>query len=209
MSRRVILLTFLLLSRFGLSAPVFVNAVAGKVGEQLITVQEAYFFRGIQRLRTGERPTILLETDKNLKSTVQKLMFEHMIAEEAKISEFKDPDPKQTSEQVKKITDQAQSGEWKRLLNTFSVTEAEGLKRITRGILAEKFLKKKIESLTPIVTDAEIEEYIRNYPEKVKRLGDKKQSLIAEALKKDRIDKGLQDYIDFLSEKYSATFLLS
>jgi hypothetical protein len=80
---------------------------------------------------------------------------------------------------------------------------------VSQGLLAERFLKKKIESLTPVITDSEIEQYTKNYPEKVKKLGDENRSLVAEALKKERVDKGLQDYIDFLTEKYAATLLLS
>lgn len=210
MSRRIILAFFLLLSQSrSSSTPILINAVAGKVGDHLITVQDAYCFRAIQRLRSGEHPVIVFETDKKLKATIQKAMLEQMIVEEAKAVSFKDPDPKQTQDIIKRVKEVSAGAEWKVLLKSFSMSEAEAIKRLNQGVLAERFLKKKVDSLTPVITDAEIDEYSRNYPEKVKNLGEKNRSLIAEALKKERIDKGLQDYIDFLGEKYSAAYLLS
>ncbi|NBX75560.1 MAG: hypothetical protein EBQ92_03335 [Proteobacteria bacterium] len=190
-------------------APQLVNAIAAKVGERLITVQDAYVFRGLQRLRSGERPIVLFETDRNLKVTVQKVMFEEMILAEAKAVDFKELDPKQVAEAVKRLKELSGGADWHRLLRTFSLTDAEMVKRVAQGLLAERFLKKKIESLTPVITDSEIDQYTKNYPEKVKKLGEKNRLLISEALKKEKVDKGLQDYIDFLTEKYTATLLLS
>jgi len=209
MSRRLILAALILFCFVVSATPQLINAIAAKVGDHLITVQDAYFFRGLQRLRAGEHPVVLLETDKNLQSTVRKVMFEQMIVEEAKAVDFKELDPKQVNETVKRLKEAGGGGDWSRLLKTFSVSEAEAVQRVSQGLLAEKFLKKKIESLNPVVTESEIEQYAKNYPEKVKRLGEKNRSLISEALKKERVDKGLQDYVDFLTEKYSATLLLS
>lgn len=209
MSRRVSLALFLLFQGCLNAEPVLINAVAGKVGDRLVTIQDAYFYRGLQRIRAGEHPVVLFETDKNLKATVQKVMFETMILEEAQVVDFKDPDVKRTNEIIKKAKDQGQGVEWNRLLKTFAISESDAIKKLSQGVLAEKFLKKKIDSLTPVITEVELEQYISNHPEKVKKLGDKNRLLITEALKKEKIDKGLQDYIDFLTEKYSATLILS
>jgi len=84
---------------------------------------------------------------------------------------------------------------------------AEGF--LKSSLFAEKFLRKKVDTLTLLVTEADIDLYIRNYPERVKKLSGDVRKLIAEALKKERTDKGLQDWIDFLTEKYSATYLLA
>jgi hypothetical protein len=209
MSGRLILAATFLFCFSTQGAPQLVNAIAAKVGDRLITVQDAYLFRGVQRLRSGERPVILFETDKSLKITVQKVMFEEMILAEAKAVDFKELDPKQVNETIKRLKELGGGADWIRLLKTFSISDSEAAKRVSQGLLAERFLKKKIESLTPVITDSEIEQYTKNYPEKVKKLGDENRSLVAEALKKERVDKGLQDYIDFLTEKYAATLLLS
>ena len=209
MSRHLIVTILLLISGAANTHAALVNAVAGKVGDQLITVQDAYFFRGLQRFRSGTRPVVLIETDKSLKATIQKTMFEKMIVQEAKTVGFKETASSEASEFLKRKKEQGHAWDWAQLLRAFSISEGEALRRLQEGLLAEKFLQKKIESLTPVITDSEVEQYIKNYPERAKKLGDKNRLMIAEALKKERIDKGLQDYIDFLTEKYSATLLLS
>ncbi|NBT57734.1 hypothetical protein EBT16_03010 [bacterium] len=209
MSRHLIVTILLLISGAANTHAALVNAVAGKVGDQLITVQDAYFFRGLQRFRSGTRPVVLIETDKSLKATIQKTMFEKMIVQEAKTVGFKETASSEASEFLKRKKEQGHASDWAQLLRAFSISEGEALRRLQEGLLAEKFLQKKIESLTPVITDSEVEQYIKNYPERAKKLGDKNRLMIAEALKKERIDKGLQDYIDFLTEKYSATLLLS
>lgn len=209
MARKLIVLLLMLFQGMGFGSPFLVNAVAGKVGDQLITVQDAYLYRGLQRFRSGIRPFVLIETDKILKNTVQKTMFEQMILLEAKAVGFKDPEPNQALQLLKKVKAEGYSKDWNQLLKTFGISEEDGLRRLQQGLVAEKFLKKKVENLAPVITDSELDQYIKNYPDRAKKLGEKNRSLIAEALKKEKVDKGLQDYIDFLSEKYSAAFLLS
>lgn len=209
MARKLIVLLLMLFQGMGFGSPFLVNAVAGKVGDQLITVQDAYLYRGLQRFRSGIRPFVLIETDKILKNTVQKTMFEQMILLEAKAVGFKDPEPNQALQLLKKVKAEGYSKDWNQLLKTFGISEEDGLRRLQQGLVAEKFLKKKVENLAPVITDSELDQYIKNYPDRAKKLGEKNRSFIAEALKKEKVDKGLQDYIDFLSEKYSAAFLLS
>jgi|688.fasta_scaffold699931_2 hypothetical protein len=190
------------------SAPELLNGVAASVGQTLVTIQDAYVYRSLQRFRIGQKPALLMEKGQALRSTVQKIVFEEMVVAEAKALEFKDPDPQEAQKVLRLQTSKGNLAEWKSILNQFTLKESDALKRLQRSLLAEKFFKKKIDSLTPLVTDGEIAQYIANNSDKIKSLGSDPKSTVAAILKKERTEKGLQGWIQFLTEKYSASVLL-
>lgn len=208
MSRSLGIALFLLCSVKGVSAPELLNGVAASVGQTLVTIQDAYIYRALQRFRIGQKPALLLDKGQALKSTVQKLVFEEMVISEAKALEFKDPDPQEAEKVLRLQTSKGNLSEWKAVLNRFSLKESEALKRLQRTLVAEKFFKKKIDSLTPLVTDGEIAQYIANNSDRIKSLGADSKATVTAILKKERTDKGLQGWIQFLTEKYSASVLL-
>ena len=205
----IFFLATLWLLKSALAAPELINSVAAKVGDDLITVQDAYLFRSLQRFRNGEKPPVRKETGNDLKKTIQKVMLERMILFEAKSVNFKDPQPQEASQVLKNQEAKGRGPEWKSILTAFSIKPNQLVAILQSSLFAEKFLRKKVDTLTLLVTEADIDLYIRNYPERVKKLSGDVRKLIAEALKKERTDKGLQDWIDFLTEKYSATYLLA
>jgi hypothetical protein len=135
-------------------------------------------------------------------------MLERMILLEAKAVEFKVTQPQEAAQLVKSQASNGRSLEWKAILSSFSLNPAQALEKLQSSLYAEKFLKRKVDTLTLLVTEADIDSYMRNYPERVKKLSGDVRQWITEALKKERRDKGLQDWIDFLTEKYTATYLL-
>ncbi|NBV51258.1 hypothetical protein EBR78_08595 [bacterium] len=205
----VLALLAFMVSLQGLAAtPILLNEVAGRVGDQWVTVQDAYIFRTLQRMRTGTKPLELLERDQALAKTVQKVMFEQMLVMEARAIDFKEESLSELKRLQKLVETNEIALEWQRFLKKYGLSTADAWGRVRMALLAERFLKKKLENLTPVIAEAEIEQFIKNNPEKVKNLTGDKRAFVAEAIKKDRVDKGLQDYIDFLVQKYNALSLL-
>ncbi|NBX92033.1 MAG: hypothetical protein EB078_02030 [Proteobacteria bacterium] len=206
---RLIILGALLTSSLRLwGSPELVNGAAALVGKNIISIQDAYVFRSLQRFRVGQKPAVLIEADQVLKATVEKLALEDMIVAEAKSLDFKDPDPEESRKLLRLQTSKGNRPQFQGILNRFEISEAEALRRLQKTLLAEKFLKKKIDALTPIITESDINLYISNNPDKVKILGAEAKNTVAALLKKERAEKGLQGWIQFLTEKYSATLLL-
>lgn len=185
------------------------NALAGRVGKENLTIQDAYIFRALQRFRTGEKPFVFFEKDQALKRTIEKLMFEKMLLAEVKAVEFKDPDPTKAKEFVRQVEASGKSRELASIANEFDLTEEELTQILQQHFLAEAFLQKKLITLTPVITSSEVDAYLLKHPEKVKKLSGDKRSVVSEVIKQERMNKALQDYIDFLTEKYSATLLFS
>lgn len=185
------------------------NALAAKVGNEYLTVQDAYIFRALQRYRTNEKPFIIFEKEQALKRTIEKIMFEKMLLAEVKTVDFKDPEPSKAKEFVRSQESSAKKAGFSLIAKEFDLSQDELMKILQKNLLAEAFLQKKIATLTPVITESEVDAYMLRYPEKVKKLSGEKRSVVADVIKQERASKALQDYIDFLSEKYSAAFLFS
>lgn len=190
------------------ATPTLLNEVAGRVGDQWVTVQDAYIFRTLQRMRSGTKPLELLERDQALAKTVQKVMFEQMLVMEARATDFKEESSSELKRLQKLVETNEIALEWQKFLKKYGLSAQEAWGRVRISLVAERFLKKKLENLTPVIPEVEIEQFMKNNPEKVKNLSGDKRAFVVEAIKKDRVDKGLQDYIDFLVQKYNARSLL-
>lgn len=195
--------------QLSLAAPKLVNSLAAKVSDQVVSVYDAYLFRAFQRMRTAQKPVVLIEEGQALKATVKKVILERMILLEAQSVDFKDPAPQEASNLVREWKEKGRGPEWDKLLKYFSLSESEAQSKIQHELYAEKFLKRKVEALTQLVTEADIDVYLKAYPDKVKKLTGDTRRLVSEALKKEKTEKGLQDWIDFLTDKYAVTDLLS
>lgn len=202
------LLVFMMSSQGLAAVPQLLNEVAGRVGDQWVTVQDAYIFRTLQRLRSGTKPLEAIERDQALAKTVQKVMFEQMLVMEARATDFKEGAFSELRRLQKLVETPEVALEWQRFLKKYGLSAPDAWNRVRFTLLAEQFLKKKLENLTPVIPEVEIEQFLKNNPEKVKSLSGDKRAFVVEAIKKDRIDKGLQDYLDFLVQKYNARSLL-
>lgn len=191
----------------GAEHPVLIDGIAATVGKTPITVQEAYFFRALMRLREGTEDPFRLEQGDELRKTVQKIAFEEMVYAELKSIAF-DAGPRvQAVEEIQRIKkSKGKEKVFVDVLKRFGRTEAEATDRLYRSIQVDKFLQKKVETLTPIITFKEVEQYYQQNQERFKGSSfESLRSSIEVLLKKERMRKALEEWIRFLRDKYGVT----
>lgn len=194
-----------------MAAPSLVNGIAATLGKANLTVQDAQVFRSVLRFLDGTKPTVLLEEGAELKQTVQKLVFEEMVYAESQGFEFEGGSDAQANQALQKAKARPNGlEEWKSILKRFFLTEAEAVAIVKKHFRADRFLQKKVETLTPIVTESEIQRYFRQNATQFsgKKLGQVRGEIVA-GVKKDRTEKGLQDWMRYLTDKYQATIHLN
>jgi hypothetical protein len=191
---------FLALSSY--ADKVIVNGTAAKVGKTVLTIQDALVYRALQRLKDGEKYSVAYEVGDELKKTVQKVVFEEMAYLEMKELGFNEV-PRGAAEKIVKERKKTNPEDWREILRRFSLSENTATDRIHRIMQVEKFLQRKVDTLTPVVTDAEIEKYFKQNEARFR--GSSLEQLkpsISLLLKKQYAQKGLEDWIKFLKEKY-------
>lgn len=179
------------------------NGTAVTVGKNLITIQDAHFYRAVNRFVAGEAKPVDPEGGEALRKTVQKMAFEEMVFQEMKAIQFDVGTRASAEEPLRKARAQDKKGAFREILKLYGRSEAEASERWVRGVQVERFLQKKVETLTPIVTAKEIEGYYNQNKERFK--GSNFESLrpsIEVLLKKERMRKGLEEWIRFLRDKY-------
>jgi len=193
------------LASLALANKTVINGTAAKVGNTVITIQDALIYRALQRFKDGEKYSIAFEAGEELKKTVQKVVFEEMAYLEMKELGFNEV-PRATVEKTVRTRKHANPADWKTILKRFGLTESAAIERVHRTVQVEKFLQRKVDTLTPVVTDAEIERYYKQNEARFK--GSTVEQLkpsISLLLKKQYAQKGLEDWIKFLKEKYHVT----
>jgi hypothetical protein len=181
---------------------IIVNGTAAKVGSTVITVQDALVYRSLQRFKDGERYSMAFEAGEELKKTVQKVVFEEMAFLEMKELGFSEV-PRSAAEKTVIDRKKKNPQDWKEILRRFNLSESAAINRIHRTLQVERFLQRKVDTLTPVVTDAEIEKYFQQNEARFR--GSSLEQLkpsISLLLKKQYAQKGLEDWIKFLKEKY-------
>jgi hypothetical protein len=182
----------------------FYNGTAATVGKALITIQDARFYRALNRIVAGEAKPLEFETGEALRKTVQKMAFEEMVFLEMKAIQFDIGSRAQAEEPLRKAKNlEKKKGTFSQMLKVFGRTEAEAFDRWTKSVEVERFLQKKVETLTPIVTLKEVETYYNQNRDRFK--GSNFEALrpsIEVLLKKERMRKGLEEWIRFLRDKY-------
>ena len=182
-------------------AKVLLNGSAATVGTKIITVDDAYFYRGLMNW-LEDRPVESVEDKTTLKKTVQKMIFEEMVYAELKSIDFPKGDVTQIAQLVESHRKKSPKA-FRDLLNRHGRTKSEAIERLYQSQQVERFLQKKVETLTPIITSKEIEQYFDDNKKRFKT--DDLQSLkpsIEVLLKKERMRKGLEEWIRFLRDKY-------
>lgn len=187
------------------------NGTAAAVGKTLITIQDARFFRSLQRFRDGEGDIFRNEEGDDFRRTVQKVVLEEMVFSELKSFQF---DSASRADAEKALRDRRakskeKENQWKELLRVYGKTEAAVIDRTHKSMQVEEFIQKKVETLTPIVTDAEAERYYQqNQTRFFGNTYDRLKPNIILLLKKERMQKGLEEWVKFLKDKYGVTNLL-
>lgn len=183
----------------------FYNGTAATVGKTLITIQDARFYRALNRFVAGEPKPLEPEQGEALRKTVQKMAFEEMVFLEMKAIQFDGGSAAQLEEPLKRARarEDKRKGTFAAMLKVFGRTEGESLERWSRSVQVERFLQKKVETLTPIVTLKEVETYFNQNRDRFK--GSNFEALrpsIEVLLKKERMRRGLEEWIRFLRDKY-------
>ncbi len=182
----------------------YYNGTAATVGKALITIQDARFYRAISRFVAGEPKPLETENGEALRKTVQKMAFEEMVFLEMKAIQFEGGSRAEVEEPLRRARAQdKKKGTFAAILKLYGRTEGESLEHWSRSVQVERFLQKKVETLTPIVTLKEVETYFNQNRDRFK--GSKFEALrtsIEVLLKKERMRKGLEEWIRFLRDKY-------
>jgi hypothetical protein len=186
------------------AAPILVNGIAATVGKALITVQDAYFYRALQRFRDGEGDPLRPEQGEELKRTVRKIIFEEMVEEEMKSLKYEEKSNQaEIRSQLGTEKSRARQRSWEAILQHFGKSETAAVEVLARSQRVDRFIDRKIETLTPIITQADVERYIQQNEARFK--GSDVESLkpnIMLLLKKERTQKGLEEWLRFLRDKY-------
>jgi len=184
-----------------------VNGVAATVGKTLITVGDAYFYRALQRFREGSGDTLRVPEGEELKRTIRKIIFEEMVLGEMKSLHIEErATGSEISAALKRDGSRARERQWKALLAHFGKSESAALEVIGRGLTIDKFMQRKIETLTPIITQADVDRYIKQ--NEARFHGSDPQVLrsnIVLLLKKEHTQRGLEEWLRFLRDKYGVT----
>lgn len=182
--------------------PILLDGTAAEVGHTLITIREARFYGALQRFKVTSGDPLPMESEEELKKVVQKIIFEEMVYAEAKSFQFEGV-PRLEAERMPRKEGKKTSLVFQEILSRFKKTESQAVDRLWKSLVVEKFIQKKVETLTPIVTDAEMERYYKQNLTRFK--GSDYESLkpnIALLLKKQRVEKGLEEWVQILKDRY-------
>lgn len=191
--------------------PLLLNGTAAIVDKTLITLQDAYIFRALHRFKAGESPVLLLEEGEDLKKTVQKLVFEEMVYTEMKAVKLEGNIKSETQHWLgtEKSKNPSQARAWKEISQRFGLSEGQAIDRMVRSAQVEQFLQKKVETMTPIITEEEVQRYFKQNEARFR--GNSFESLrpsIVVLLKKQSLQKSLEEWVRSLKEKYAVVSLL-
>jgi hypothetical protein len=208
MHRFSFLIPLLLLSFIGpLASAQVLNGMAARVAGQTVTVRDARFFLGLQRFREGKGDPLAPEVPGELKGAVQKLLLEEMVHAELRSLRF-DAGPRSEAETLlagRKKGNQAKV--WASLLKTYGKSDAEAVDRAWKSLQAEKFIQRRVETLTPLVTEADTDKFLKQRYEVQGRKLEAAEMVrlrpqaIAE-LKKELMRKELEEWVILLKRKY-------
>lgn len=203
MKKQFLLAVCLLSTLLAAEKRVLINGIAATIGTTVITIHDVYLYRALQRFCDRQSPAIVSEEGETLKKSVQKVVFEQMVYNELVSFQFAGEGRGTTENMVAKARKEGGDGSWQEILSRFSVSEAEAIDRIYRISQVEKFLQKKVDTLTQVITDAEVEKYFTQNAERFRgsSLEQLKPSIVL-LLKKERAQKGLEEWVRFLKDKY-------
>ncbi len=192
------------------ATPTLVDGMAAKVAGQVLTVRDARFYLALSRFRDGKADPLAPETPAELKSAVQRLSLEEMVYSELRSLKFEGGSRADAEALLKARKKPPGNKVWDRILKQFGQTDAQAIDKVWKSSQVEKFIQRRVETMTPIVTPAEIDRFLRQRG----RGGDKKldeaelerlRPGAAQELKKDLMRKELEEWIVLLKRKYSVT----
>lgn len=184
-----------------------INGTAALINRKVVTVQDAYIFRAVQRVKSGLQPVVLEEEGDELKKTVQKIVFEEMVLAEMKSLQ-------------KNVDVQVEVAKWFKdgkkfkkglelIKKRYGLSDSDLSNRISRTLSADRFVQLKIETVTPVITEDEAQKYFRRNDAQFRgRSYENLKPNIIVLLKKQAVQKSLEEWVRSLKEKYEVTMLL-
>lgn len=201
MSVRLSILLFLVASH---CSGVLINGTAASVGKVLITLEDARFYSAVHRVKEGHQDPLRMEEGEELKRTVQKMIFEEMVSVDMGGSHA-DTKIRGIAERLLVKSKKGQEAALIRIVQQFGKNREQAIHVIWKSLSVERLVQKKVETMTPIITDAEVRQYLQQNPGKFKEedLDGLKPNVVL-LLKKRRVEGQLEEWIHLLKEKYRA-----
>lgn len=191
---------------------VLVDGVAATYGGRVITVQDVYLYRALMRLVEGKGDPLELESGERLQKTTQRVLFEALV--QAELEELADkgksfgaPVGILAAMTLPAIRQAGRRAALEQVLKRFGRSEAYAEAMLERHRRVEDYLVRKLETLTPVLTEAEL----RRFFEKQARKGttfEQARPLLERRLKEERRTRGLEEWARYLRDKYQATNLV-
>ena len=196
-------------SELSVAGEVLVNGSAGRVDRVVFTIDDVRFFLNIARLKDGQSDLQEVSDRDLLFQMTQKMLFEEMVLSEMRTLKIEGGNRSVAQLRLQEIRKRVGGEILKRLLARYRKAEAAVLNQLQRAIDVEKFLEKKVETLTPVLTEAEAERYFK---ENLSKFGGATLESIKPAVmrmaQKSQMEKGLQDWITLLKEKHGVVNLI-
>lgn len=189
---------------------VLIDGMAARVSGQVITVQQGRFFLALQRLKDGKGDVFAPEAPSELRNAVQKLLLEEMVYAELKSLKFDGGSRADAEKLVSSLRKGKGAQVWTRILRTYGKTDKAAVDQVWKSQQVERFIQRRVETMTPIVTVAETDRFIRQkYQNSETAIADKELEKLrpsaSQELKKELMRKELEEWIVLLKRKYSVT----
>lgn len=190
-------------------AAVLLSGSAARVGEKVVTIRDVNYFASLHRLKEKKwaDPFIPLGADE-LKRYTKRVLLEEMCFAEIKSLEFEGPKRKEAADLVAAQRAKTRT-QWNEFLRFYGRSEEQAVEILFRSLTVDKFLEKKMETLTPLITEDEITQYLSQTSANPQE-SDKEtiRQSVSRLLRQERMQKGLENWLGSLQTKYSAVTLL-
>jgi hypothetical protein len=188
-----------------LSASKYIVAgTAAAIGKDLILVSDVYFFKALRDFVDGVADADVLYDRNTLRRATQRVLFEEMVQAEMKSLGIIPGQKQDIESRLQKRKSKDPAG-YNSLLNRFGKSHALAVNSLWKSEEVERFLQKKVETFTPIITDTEVKRY---FDQSQTRFGsdalESQKENIRTVLQRQRIEKSFEEWIRFLKEKYGA-----
>jgi len=191
-------------------AATLLTGSAAKVGEKVVTVRDVSYFAALHRLKEKKwsDPFASLPLEE-LKRYTKRVMLEEMCIAEIKSLDFLGPKKAEAAELVALQKAKGRAA-WGEFLKFYGHTEEQAVELLVRSLTVDKFLEQKMETLTPLISEEEITQYLSQTGAKSSGSGENEtvRQSVARLLRQEKMQKGLENWLSALQEKYLAVSLL-
>ncbi len=143
-----------------------------------------------------------------LKRYTKRVMLEEMVLAEIKSLEFLGPKKSEATSLVAVQRAKAKT-QWNDFLRYYGKTDEQAAETLFRSLTVDEFLEKKMETLTPLISDEEITQYLNQNGTKTPAgEAETVRQSVARGLRQEKMQKGLESWLQALQEKYLAVSLL-